>query len=481
MLTVHNPKKIIRFAKRIIFFWLLSMLSLTGKSQTYFFDNYSVTEGLAQSKVYTLLQDTSRYIWLGTMNGLSRFDGVKFTNYTVQDGLSAGAVRALFQDRSGYLWLGHAGGGITRYDGHKFEKFTLSTIFFHSDITSFVQDSVSRLWITSASSGAVVLQNPDAPVRAVRYEQYKGKRLSDRVFGSIYSRENKLYFITDVGIKEFDPAINSFINYNPEGLTHYFALTCMYEDSRGNKWFGTYHGGLYKYDVAHDTFVIYDMRDGLSSNWISTITEDHHGTVWVGTWGGGITCFSPEGEMKVFNTENGLQDDKIWSIRQDNEGNMLIGTNEHGLSIYKGRSFVSYGFDASAENKNIHAIMQDNAGRYWFGSNDGVSVVSFDGDVPEQTIHYNQQNKNIGNQVRFIRKDDNGNLWLGTDGDGIFMYNTADQKFVYKFSLNRLLSGDNIVTAMVIDNKNHLWAGTNDGLVYYEPKSEKGQRLTQIN
>ena len=185
--------------------------------------------------------------------------------------------------------------------------------------------------------------------------------------------------------------------------------------------------------------------------------------------------------MKVFNTEHGLQDDKIWSIRQDNEGNMLIGTNEHGLSIYKGSSFVSYGFDASAENKNIHAIMQDNAGRYWFGSNDGVSVVSFDGDVPEQTIHYNQQNSNIGNQVRFIRKDDNGNLWLGTDGDGIFMYNTADQKFVYKFSLNRLLSGDNIVTAMVIDNQNHLWAGTNDGLVYYEPKSEKGQRLTQIN
>jgi ligand-binding sensor domain-containing protein/serine phosphatase RsbU (regulator of sigma subunit) len=481
ILILNNQKKIIRFVKRIIFFWLASVLFIPLKAQTYFFDNYSVAEGIAQSKIYTLLQDTERYIWMGTMNGLTRFDGVKFTNYTMQDGLSGGAVRALYQGRSGNIWIGHAGGGITRYDGHKFVKFALSSIFFHSDITSFVEDSTGRLWITSASSGAVVLQNPDVPVQAVRYEQYKGKRLSDRIFGSLYSREHKLYFITDVGIKEFDSDNNSFRNYNPDGLTHYFAKTSMFEDSRGNKWFGTYHGGLYKYDAARDTFIIYDTRDGLSSNWISTITEDHNGTIWAGTWGGGITCFNPDGSMQVYNTGNGLQDDKIWCMVEDREGNMLIGTNEHGLSIYKGKRFVSYGFGNSAENRNIHTVIQDDAGRFWFGSNDGVSVVSFNGDNPERTIHYNQQNKNIGNQVRFIRKDKNGNLWLGTDGDGIFMYNNNQDRFIYKFSLNRLLYRDNIVTAMVIDDHDHLWAGTNEGLVYYEIQQEKGQRLTQIH
>ena len=105
-------------------------------SQIYYFDNYSVSEGLAQSKVFSIIQDRNDYIWMGTEGGVSRFDGANFKNFTSEDGLAINGVRTIFEDTSGYIWLGHTGGGITRYDGRNFEVFEEATILISSDITS---------------------------------------------------------------------------------------------------------------------------------------------------------------------------------------------------------------------------------------------------------------------------------------------------------------------------------------------------------
>ncbi len=105
--------------------WLILFLpftTLTGQTKKYFFDNYSVKKGLSEQKVYTLLQDSKDYIWLGTANGLSRFDGKKFENFTSGDNLATGGVKCITEDSLGYIWFGHLNGGISRYDGQKFEQ-----------------------------------------------------------------------------------------------------------------------------------------------------------------------------------------------------------------------------------------------------------------------------------------------------------------------------------------------------------------------
>jgi streptogramin lyase len=199
-------KKAIRYLWRIAFFLVLSFQSKNSGAQTYFFDIYGVQQGLAQSKVYTIIQDRDDYVWLGTDGGASRFDGVLFENFTTEDGLAINGVQAIIQDKSGKIWFGHKGGGLTRFDGKKFEQAGL----LQNDITSFSIDRYDRLWITTAGSGVVCIMNPDTSINDLTYEQYLGKRLSDQVFSSYVGRDSTLYFVTDIGIKKYNPEENDF-------------------------------------------------------------------------------------------------------------------------------------------------------------------------------------------------------------------------------------------------------------------------------
>lgn len=121
--------------------WLMLFLPVTllsGQTRKYFFDNYSNKQGLSEQKVYKLLQDSKDYIWLGTANGLSRFDGKKFDNFTSRDNLASGGVKSIFEDSSGYIWFGHLNGGISRYNGQKFEQMIFDSLTINGDITSIV-------------------------------------------------------------------------------------------------------------------------------------------------------------------------------------------------------------------------------------------------------------------------------------------------------------------------------------------------------
>src|SRR5664279_3916465 len=135
-----------------LFVWLVLLLSVTiipAKSQKYFFDNYSIKQGLSEQKVYTLLQDSKDYIWLGTANGVSRFDGKKFENFTSLNNLGSGGVRSIFQDSLGYIWFGHMnGGGISRYNGQIFEQIVFDSLKITGDITSVVQIK-NKIWSVS--------------------------------------------------------------------------------------------------------------------------------------------------------------------------------------------------------------------------------------------------------------------------------------------------------------------------------------------
>src|SRR5512140_2731339 len=102
-------KKLITDRAKLIA-WLVLFLPVsfsTISGQKYFFDNYSIKQGLSEQKVYKLFQDSKDYIWLGTANGLSRFDGKKFENFSSRDNLSSGGVKTISEDTTGQIWFGH--------------------------------------------------------------------------------------------------------------------------------------------------------------------------------------------------------------------------------------------------------------------------------------------------------------------------------------------------------------------------------------
>ena len=465
--------------RRMAFFLIIAVYSPDLEAQTYFFDLYSVQQGLAQSKVYDIIQDRNDYIWLGTDGGVSRFDGVVFENFTSEDGLASNGVQAIIQDRHDWLWFGHKGGGITRYDGRNFEILKLDSLTLESDITSFSMDQDGKLWITTAGNGAVCILNPNALITELKYEQYLGKRLSDQVFRSYIGRDSTLYLVTDIGIKKYNRKTNDFEKFIIEKMPLYFQIITLLEDSKGNFWFGTHHDGLYKFDPSKDTMLFYNTRDGLANNIISSVFEDRMGNIWAGTWGGGISRLSGD-RITTFNTSNGLPDTKIRCIREDVEGNILIGTNENGLAIFKGDHFITFSVEDGIIDNQVWAILQDHSGNYWFGSNSGITIYNPSLAKGQQFKQLSAEKNMSGNQIRFIKEDRKGHIWIGTNDAGTFEYNPSQNRFSYNYVLNSY-NRQGIVSAMEIDKENNLWVGTIDGLLYFDIDDNQVERLTQIH
>ena len=474
-INIVKKIKIIRSAERIIFLYTLLILHSLSSAQTYYFDNYSVIEGLAQSKVYTVIQDNNDYIWLGTEAGASQFDGINFINYTIENGLAEGGVRTIFQDLSGNIWLGHLGGGLTRFTNGEFEIIDISDTILLADVTSITQDIDGKLWLTTWGDGAYVFYNPNDEISNLKFEHFKGKRLSDRIINSLLTSEGDLYFVTDISVKKYNRKENNFENYVREGFSTYFVTLVMFEDSKKNLWFGTHNGGLIKYIYSRDTFKIYDDKDGLAANWVSTITEDNMGNIWVGHWDrdkskGGISRIN-ENEIKIFNTRNGMHDNWIYCIKEDKEGNILIGTTEHGLDIYKGEQFVSFTAENELINDQVWAITQDHNSNIWFGTNGGITVFN-NIDTNRIFIHYDQSNNYISNQIRSFKQDNNNNIWILTADQGVLKYDNKIKNFVSQPGINA-----NIMRyeprAIEIDKSNQLWIGTFEGIFQFDLNTTK--------
>ncbi len=469
---------------------LLSMLVCSGipsYAQTYFFDNYGSEQGLESSKVFSIIQAKDDYIWLGTKAGLSKFDGLTFQNYTLENGLARGGVRVIYEDVEGIIWFGHEGGGITRYNGKNFDSIYITDKIPNLNITSITYGPEGNLWVSTSMDGVYRIFNPHDELRKIRYDHFKGKKLSDRIFSSILTSDGTLYFVTDAGIRKFIPETNTFKTYIPKGLDTYFAISLIYEDSHNNFWFGTYNGGLYKQNGSSGKFSYYDIKHGLANNWISAITEDVTGNIWVGHWdqfeGGGVTRIDNSGNLKVFNTKNGLHDNKIWCIAADKEGNILIGTTEHGMDIFKGEHFITYTTQDGLINNQVSAITQDVNNRIWFGTYGGITVFN-----PRQKTfdYFTQQNNHISNMIRFLKRDADGNIWIGTSDQGVIKYHSKRNSFEYMSLINSNFprAGGiyiNDVYALETDLDNAVWVGTFDGLLRYDNSQGTIKTFTQIN
>lgn len=466
----------------VVLLWVMLIIPELS-AQTWFFDNYSVRDGLAQSNVYDLEQDSRGYIWLGTASGASRFDGSRFINYSRDEGLADNGVRALTSDPENAIWMGHIGGGISRVScSGEIQHILLPGFEEHAaDITDLVVIDNNQLWIASNGAGLFVARNIFSDsLTGLNITRFKGEEgLSDRIFSIYQHPDGDIYLITDVGVKIWNRKENTFDFFRLKGIPKFFSITCITRGYNGDLWFGTYNGGLFHYNIEKHEFELFDHKQ-VGYNWISTLYEDRDKNLWIGTWGGGLTRLK-DGKFTNFNKSNGLQDNKIRCITGDREGNILIGTNESGLSIFKGSHMVTFTEDDSLINNHVWAIQSDHNGNFWFGTNNGISVYNPDS---KSFHHLNKEDDLTSNQIRFIKKDRDHNLWVGMWNGGGIIYKTKDENsFNYPYNINRYLAqiSRGNVTAMTIDSQNNLWVGTYDGLLYFEINGGGLAHLTQTS
>ncbi|MBL8012105.1 MAG: hypothetical protein JNJ64_15970 [Flavobacteriales bacterium] len=436
-------------------------------AQRFYFERLDVQNGLPSSNVYSVVQDSTGLVWLGTEDGLVSFDGrdrVGIRAYGTEDGTAPKGARCLLIDRGGRFWAGHTGGGLTVRSGRSFATLALPGEALTSDVTALVQDGDGAVWVTTMGQGALRISaiSEDGVPTVDRFGSDQG--LLEHVVDAVHFRDGTLAFLEDGGtLKRWDPAGKRFASLEWNGLEDVLGVSALYEDSDGRRWLGTQSSGAFVLDPRTGQVVNYSTANGLPSDFVMCFGEDASGQVWVGTWGGGAAVIGLNGVRRHYHPGNGLESLLIRRITRDREGNMLLATNDYGLNIFKGERFLNLLEQDGLLDQQVWAVLEDRSGRIWFGTDGGVSIL--DPRVQGTGMIKNLQTVRTS-RVRVLAEDASGNVWVGSETNGLVELDPVAFQPVPHPDLDVLIPRGK-VTALAVGQPGELYVGTITGLRRY--------------
>ena len=418
------------------------------------FDHINIEQGLSQSSVRVILQDSIGFLWFGTEDGLNRYDGYTFKTFKPDpdaiNSLSDRYITAIVEDNDGILWIGTRQGGVNRYDPST-EQFT-----------------------------------------HYRHQDEIPSSLSDDYIYTLYTdSNNNLWIGTKQGLDLFDRATGTFTHYayspsEPDGLSGK-NVTTIYEDNRGRLWIGTTSGGLNQFDRQSKKFTTYQhnpaQANTISDNHVTAIVDAGDSILWVGTWNG-LNRFDPDtGQFKRYThsdtNSQSIISNRINALKTDSTGNLWVATNNGLDRLSKaGGRFIHYKSDPtysqSLSNNYILSIYEDRGGILWFGSYGG-GVNKYDRLRDNFSYYrYNPEDRNsLSNNLVFpIHVDSEGYAWIGTlNGLNRFTRSTG-QVIRYQHDENNPNSiASNILYSIYEDQGGTLWIGTANGLDSFDRKT----------
>lgn len=467
------------------------IITLSASAQQYNFISYSVAEGLAQSQIRSIFQDDDGYIWIGTLGGLSKFDGINFENFSTNDGLLNNQINSIFKDSKGNIWLGSRG-GVSVYDGHGFKNFQFKEALRNNVVLSIAEDRSNQIWFATDGGGLVYMDD----TRFNYLVLLKGEDNNYIRDIDIDAKDN-VWLATRAGVSLIDGQQN-IIDTIPE-----VNATQVFVDDDGSVWCSTYGKGVLH--LIEGVLVQYDGKDGLISSHIRNFVKRKDGSFWfVSKFG--ISKYK-NGEFKNFSKKDGLRNDNIKVVAEDKEGNLFLGSDGGGLIKFTNEDFISYTENdvigsnvvmsvLEDQNRNLWVSTygqgvgvftskgyvlftdQDGLGNntvwcsmvskdkdLWVGTEDGVSV--FDGDKFKT---YNRDNGLNAKVIYAIQDDSENNVWIGTK-EGVSVLNKLTD------SISNLGLGKNTRDILIEDNT-YIWFCSSDGLFKYNVKTKKAEVFT---
>ncbi|QOL52183.1 response regulator [Massilia litorea] len=482
--------------------WLLALAgclgmlgpALAGPAPTLRFEHLSVEDGLAQESVLAMAQDRDGFMWFGTQNGLSRFDGYRFVNFRNAVGdpttLASNWVRVLHADRKGRLWVG-TDGGLALYDptAQTFRPYLPtggSGRRGNGDIhvRAIVDDGKDGLWLGTADG----LQHVDiASGRFTTWHHVDGDPDSladDGINALALDKRGRLWIATGAGLDSLDGAglrfehhrlasgpqekVQSLLldagdnlwiglltglerrplgsgaaaprRYGPEDGIPRTWISTLYDDGQGQVWVGSHDDGVFRWDKAHDRFeahrrVVTD-KHSVADNYISALFRDRVGTFWVGTWYGGVS-----------------------RVDLSSGGFARIVRENDGLGI-------------SADNR-VRAIEDDGAGKLWVAS--AATLQHYDpaksGPGAYRIWRHDPGNPNslIDTAVNALVRDHDGIVWIG-GRTGITRFDPARGRFTRRVLVPEDADANN-VRKMTLGRDGAVWIATRGGLHRLDPRS----------
>lgn len=451
--------------------------------------NWNTRDGLPQVSVQAVVQTRNGFLWLGTQEGLVRFDGVKFTVFNKKNTpeFRHSDVRALCAGRDGRLWVGTANGLLSYLDG------VFTTYFLRNPVGDFVsglfEDAQGTLWIATSGGGLNRLKdgsfttyttreglsadvvtsvwsdrdgviwvgtaNGLSRLRDDRFSLYASKDgwPSDFVTAIRETSDGSLWIGTRRGLVRRKDGLFRVYTTN-DGLTS-DSIGCIFEDRQGGVWIGTERKGLNFF--VDGRFYGYTTKEGLSDDFVLSIYQDREDIIWVGTYGGGLNSLW-KGKFTTLTVRDGLPSKEVRTILESRDGSVWIGTLDGGLARLRGGAITTFSTRDGLPDNMIRALFEDADGALWIGTNNGLSRYK-----SGRFINYSRKDGLAHDYVRCIVQDLAGRLWVGTSGGGVHL-----------FRAGRLVNyrdkgiPENVIRSLAVGRDGSLWVGSNTGLTRWQ-------------
>jgi signal transduction histidine kinase/ligand-binding sensor domain-containing protein/CheY-like chemotaxis protein len=406
-----------------------------------YFEHLTMRDGLSQSTVMSILQDSQGFLWLATESGLDRYDGYSIREYRRErgnkNGLASDYVWKVAEDARGDLWLATIGGGIARWDRRKdhFQQFRHDPSDPHSIASDAIRtlhiDTNGQVWAATERHGLDVLDPQTGRARHYHHIEGNSRSLSsDAVFALYTDRAGRLWVGTDKGLSRYEPSSDDFNNDVGEaGALDGVRVRAIIEDHAGVLWIGTFDTGLYRLDpqTRKVTKFQYDAKNprSLSNDRVRAIMEDDARRLWVAT-SDGLNLFNRASETFVrygrdSDNPHSLRDDDVMSLYQDRSGVLWVGTRAGGASHWSPQSWSLGHYRSSLfANSAVNSFADDGEDTVWVGTSDGLVEIN----TRERSEH-RFTSKSHGplrladNSVMALLYDRSGSLWIGTMAGGL--------------------------------------------------------------
>jgi hypothetical protein len=302
---------------------------------------FTTDDGLASNRVASVIQDNQGILWVGSDQGLTRFDGNNWGIYT--DSLVNTHIICAARDKQGNLWFGTASDAAYKYTGEEWQNIipAISDLRPNVTVQDILVDIQGDIWFAVTGN--------------------RGKRTAPM----------------DHGVTRYNGS-DFWINFL--GRTH---VTTIFQDNQGNLWFGS-NVGVTRYDGAD--WRTFTEEDGLADNYVVAITEDSEGNMRFGTWNDGTSCYDGK-EWRTFNPEDGLETSAVHCMLTDSRGNLWFGSycidGYYGISRYDGTQWQHFDPWPDTNKYNVISIFEDNEGNIWFATS--IGLVRYNPGLPESS------------------------------------------------------------------------------------------------
>jgi ligand-binding sensor domain-containing protein/signal transduction histidine kinase len=460
-------------------------------AQDYVIQTWQAEDGLPQNSVTALAQAQSGYLWVGTQDGLARFDGMRFVVFDAHNtpAIHNSRIVQVFEDRRGALWIGTEGAGLVRLKHGQLTAFSApnqGSAYNYARV--LCDDAVGGLWMASCENqlvrwhdGAFIVPSSNwnlggtvvtavagdltgqvwvgtdkelAVWRNGRIEAVCGRAQEEgfRVESLATSRSGGCWVVANGRLRRYsqgkwaaDLGVYAWTNR---------VVYATYEDRHGQVWVATMGDGSFRYNT-NGAVLRLTTRDGLPTDLIRCVTEDREGNIWVGMEGGGLCRLKPA-IFQIYGRRDGLSSDQIQPVYEDEEGAVWIGTDGDGLNRMKDGEVEQFGPAQGLANGHVWSVLRDRHGVVWVGTWDGLYKGEHDRFVKAS------DDVIVGGSVTALYEDSQGKIWVGQQTFGGLACLADGHSALVKIPGT---PANHDVRALAEDAEGALWIGTfNDGL-----------------